>query len=148
MVKGYRFSQSQHVRYADTDAQGHVFFGNYFVYFDEAMGGYLTALGYEWEQLLAAGLDILYVDAHCAFKASARAGETLDTYGRMAHIGNSSLRAEFVTTRAEGGQVLAEGSLTAVLVDNQSREPTRVPDEFRQAISLFEDAGGEGEDPA
>lgn len=138
MIDGYSFRHSLQVRHADTDAQGHVFFGNYLVYFDEALGAYLHSIGLAWDELVAAGLDFVYVSSQCSFKASARAGDSLETYARVARIGNSSLTAEFQTLRAESGQMLAEGQLTAVLVDIADRRPARVPDEFRRAIERFE----------
>ena len=33
------------VRFADTDANGHAFFGNYFVFADEVLGEYWNELG-------------------------------------------------------------------------------------------------------
>ena len=33
------------VRFADTDANGHAFFGNYFVFADEVLGEYWQELG-------------------------------------------------------------------------------------------------------
>lgn len=142
MIDGFEFHHSLQVRHADTDAQGHVFFGNYLVYFDEALGAYLRAIGYAWDQLVAAGLDFVYVDAQCSFEASALAGDTLDTYARVVRIGNSSLTAEFQTLRSEGHQLLAKGQLTAVLIDRASRRSTRVPDDFRRAIDQFETGTG------
>jgi acyl-CoA thioester hydrolase len=148
IVEGFEFRQSQQVRHADTDAQGHVFFGNYLVYFDEALGGYLRAVGPAWDELVSAGLDFVYVAAQCNFEASALAGDILNTYARVARVGNSSLTAEFVTQRAEDGQRMADGSLTAVLVETAGRRPTRVPDRFRQAIDRLEGgAAGENTHP-
>lgn len=138
MIDGLSFRHALQVRHADTDAQGHVFFGNYLVYFDEALGAYLRSIGFAWDQLVAAGLDFVYVGSQCSFKASAHAGDNLETYARVSHIGNSSLTAEFQTVRAESSQLLAEGQLTAVLVDTENRRPVRVPDEFRRAIDRFE----------
>ena len=35
------------VRFADTDANGHAFFGNYFVFADEVLGDYWAELGWD-----------------------------------------------------------------------------------------------------
>ena len=48
------------VRFADTDQQGHVFFGNYFTYMDEALMAYIDELGFAWETLGEMGLAIYY----------------------------------------------------------------------------------------
>ena len=56
------------VRFADTDLQGHVFFGNYFTYMDEAFMAYIDELGFAWETLGEMGLAVYYVDSGCQFK--------------------------------------------------------------------------------
>ena len=57
-----RFHQSIPVRYADTDAQGHVFFANYLTFFDEAVTGYCDTIGFGYDAIRAAGADFVYVD--------------------------------------------------------------------------------------
>ena len=136
-AKGRYFFPIQ-VRYADTDAQGHVFFGNYFIYFDEAAGGYLRAIGYPWEKLPEMGLDMFYVDAQCQYKGSARYGEVLHVYARADRVGNSSLTIGCSITKDGDEAIIAEGRITAVIVDPQTRRPARVPDALRQAIANFE----------
>ncbi len=46
-----QFFFPMHVRFADTDALGHVFFGSYFTFMDEAFMAYLAELGYPWSTL-------------------------------------------------------------------------------------------------
>jgi acyl-CoA thioester hydrolase len=41
----FRFFAPVQVRYAETDMQGHVFFGHYFAYFDIGLIEYLRATG-------------------------------------------------------------------------------------------------------
>ena len=41
----HRYALPLTVRYADTDAQGHVFFANYLTYADEGLTGYLAEIG-------------------------------------------------------------------------------------------------------
>ena len=107
MVDGFPFRHSLQVRHADTDAQGHVFFGNYLVYFDEALAAYLQSLALAWDRLVAQGLDIVYADSQCSFRASAHAGDRLATGVRVARLGNSSLTFEFQTLQAETGKTVA-----------------------------------------
>lgn len=134
------------VRYADTDAQGHVFFANYFTYFDEAAGGYFRAVGFPWEALPAMGLDIFYVDAQCQYKGSARYGERLRVYARAERVGTTSLTIGCRITPEGDEATIAEGRITAVIVDPQTRRPARVPDALRQAIAAFEGNSGDNDD--
>ncbi|MBC7360648.1 MAG: acyl-CoA thioesterase, partial [Desulfacinum sp.] len=72
MGEKYKFYTPVRVRYADTDAQGHVFFSNYLVYFDQGLTDYLKAIDYSYDKLLQDGIDFFYVDAQCSYKGSAR----------------------------------------------------------------------------
>ena len=49
------------VRFVETDAQGHVFFGHYLTYFDVGLTEYMHTIGFSYQDLLAMGLDMFYV---------------------------------------------------------------------------------------
>ncbi|MFQ5435139.1 MAG: acyl-CoA thioesterase [Anaerolineae bacterium] len=134
----YRYYFPIQVRYADTDAQGHVFFGNYLTYFDEASGGYFRAIGFPWQKLAEMGLDIFYVSANCQYKGSATFEDVLHVHARMAAIGNTSYTIACAIYKQGSDQLLAEGEITAVVVNPQTRQPTPVPDELRQAVAAYE----------
>ncbi len=70
------------VRFADTDAQGHVFFGNYFVYFDEAVNGLLRSLNFAYPEMRAQNLDMVYAHAECDYHSSAVFEEVLHIHAR------------------------------------------------------------------
>lgn len=59
----FRFKTAVKVRYADTDAQGHVYFANYLVYFDIGTTDYMKAIGYSYEKLLEEGYDFFTVSS-------------------------------------------------------------------------------------
>ena len=134
----YHFHFPLQVRYADTDGQGHVFFGNYFTYFDEASGAYLRAIGFPWKKLAAMGLDIFYVAANCQYKGSATYEDILHVHARMAAIGNTSFTIECAIVKAGSDRLIAGGQITAVVVDPQTRKPAPVPDELRRVAADFE----------
>ncbi len=133
-----RFTYPLKVRYADTDAQGHVFFGNYFTFMDEACGGYLAALGFPWKRLAELGLDIFYVDARCSYTGSATFDDWLEIDTRLGRMGNTSFTLECAIYRKGEDQPLASGQITSVVVNPRTRQPQRVPDEIRQAVENFE----------
>ena len=89
-----RFYHQVRVRFADTDLQGHVFFGNYYTYLDEAFMAYLRELGYSWETLGKMGLGVYYVDSGCQFKGRSFFEDELRVHTTISKIGNSSLTAE------------------------------------------------------
>ncbi len=133
-----RFFHPIQVRYADTDAQGHVFFGNYFTYFDEALGGYFRVLGLPWQKITSQGVDFVYVSAHCDYKGSAHYEDVLHVHARMGRIGNTSFTIECELVKPDGDELIASGQITSVTVDMQTRKPIPVPDVLRQAVAAYE----------
>ena len=54
-----------HIRYAETDAQGVVYYVNYFVWFEVACTSYLRAIGYDYVTLERDGLGFVIAEASC-----------------------------------------------------------------------------------
>ena len=60
-----------HVRFRDTDAQGHMYFANYLVFCDEAWGAYMRHIGMPYQEMIKLGIDTYYVNAQCEYAGSA-----------------------------------------------------------------------------
>lgn len=127
------------VRFADTDQQGHVFFGNYFTYMDEALMAYIDELGFAWETLGEMGLAIYYVDSGCQFKNPSFFGDRLKVHAKIAELGNSSLTAEMTVVHEAENKVVATGYIKGVLVDTRTATSTRIPEAFRAAIARYQE---------
>jgi len=136
-----RFLHPLTVRYADTDAQGRVFFANYLTFFDEAATGYLHAIGISPSRLAELGLDLAYVDARCSYRGSARFEDRLQIGCRFESIGETSIEALFEVFNGPERTPIATGRCVVVMVDAVNFEKRRVPDALRQAVERFE--GGE-----
>lgn len=132
------FVYTMRVRFRDTDMQGHVYFGNYFVFCDEALGAYMRAAGTPWQKMVERGTDMYYVNATCDYSGSARFEEDVQIETRISRIGSSSFTSEFVI-RNDQRETLAKASVTSVCVDPKTREKVPVPDSFRAAIGAFEE---------
>jgi acyl-CoA thioester hydrolase len=126
------------VRYAETDAQGHVFFGNYYTYFDEALLEYMRAIGYSYQDLLDDGMDLLYAESRCQHHAPAYFDDLLDVHARIGSIGHSSLTFEFSIYKDGSDLLVATSHIVAVNVDGVTRQPVPVPEALRQAVSGYE----------
>lgn len=126
------------VRFADTDAQGHVFFANYFTFCDEALTGYMRAVGLPWQDLLETGVDMFYASAHCDYKGPARFEDTLAIGTRLAKFGRSSMEFELEIRTRERDTLVANGRLVGVCVDREQGTPVDVPIALRQAIDAYE----------
>jgi len=134
----YKFFEPLRVRFAETDLQGHVFFGEYLTYFDEALTQYQHAIGCTYQDLLNAGADTFYIRSECDFKSEAFFEEVLHVHARVGQIGNSSIVFEFAAIKAKNDELVASGKIIAVTVDPKTKKPVRVPDVFRDAVAKYE----------
>ncbi len=139
-MEKFKYYLPLRVRYADTDMQQHVFFANYLIYFDEALTGYLRAVGCTYSDLLAAGADTFYIHSECDYKSRAFFEEVLNIHARAAAIGNSSITFEFAAHKEQGDELAATGKIVAVCVDPQTKKTVRVPNIFREAVARYENA--------
>ena len=134
----FRFYHPIKVRYVETDAQGHVFFGHYYTYFDVAMMEYMRAIGFSYRDLLDVGMDLLYVESLCRHQAPAYYDDVLNVHTQIGNIGDSSLTFEFSVHKEGSDQLVATGHIVAVNVDKDTRRPMRVPDALRRAVQEYE----------
>lgn len=138
MSQRYKFYFPLRVRYVETDAQRHVFFGNYLTYFDVGLTEYTRAIGYAYPDMVASGVDMFYVEAGCQYKGRAYFDDLLQVHCRIGHIGNTSFTFEFAIYKQPTDNLVATGRIVAVTVDAKTEQPVRVPDELREAVARFE----------
>lgn len=123
------------VRYADTDAQGHVYFANHLTYADEGLSAYFRHIGWGYDVVQASGVDFVFADAHARYRERALFEELLHVHIGAQRIGNTSLVYRFEIVRAADGVLLSEGELVQVCLAMPAREKARVPDALRAAIA-------------
>ena len=125
------------IRFSDTDANGHVFFGNYFTLFDTAFMKYLKIIGYPFERFLQKDLNFYYVEAKSQYKSPIRFDDELDIEVYVGHLGKTSFTIEFEAVNKTTRSIAALGHIVAVVVDQKTEKPSAIPDQFIQAI-LYE----------
>lgn len=138
MSQKYRFCYPLRVRYVETDAQQRVFFSNYLVYFDIALTEYMRTLGYTYQDMVASGVDMFYIEASCHYKGPARFDDLLHVHACIGHIGNTSFTFELAIYKQPTDELITTGKIVAVAVDAKTGRPVRVPDELREAVTRFE----------
>lgn len=138
MIEPYRFSTNIRVRFNETDAQGHVNFAWFLNYFDIALIEYLRTLGYSYNDMLAEGLDMLYVDAHAAYHSPARFDEVLRLHSRLGKLGSTSMRFDFQIYGDEDQRLVATGEITVVIAQRQTYRKAPIPARLRQAVATYE----------
>lgn len=126
------------VRFAETDQQGVVFYGEYVTYQDEAMTAFLRAIGYDYTTLAEREWDVHVAHVDLDYRAPARFEDEIVNTIRVESIGHTSITFAYRARRKDDDTVLVEGSVTHVAVD-ETGSPTRVPDDFRDAVVAFQD---------
>ena len=122
------------IRFSDTDANGHVFFGNYFTLFDTAFLKYLKIIGYSFDIFLQNNLNFYYVEANSQFKAPVKFGDELYIKVHVDHLGKTSFTIKFEAVNKTSGSLAALGHIVAVVVDLKTEKPSPVPDELIKAL--------------
>lgn len=123
------------VRYAETDAQGVVYYANFFVWFEVARINYLRACGQDYRQWEAQGLGINIVEAACRYRAPARFDDPLVVRAWVSHVGNSSFRFDYQVLHEERGTLLAEGHTVQVFVDLKAGKAVPIPPPLREVLT-------------
>ena len=138
MKSDFRFHHKIRVRFADTDLQAIVFNSNYLTYYDVAWTEYFRAVGFEWKDLLALGVDTVLARTTMEFKSPARFDDMLEVCTRVSKIGTTSLTFEFeIYVEREEGLIGSATSLY-VCVDPKTLKSTAVPEVLRSSIEEFE----------
>jgi len=122
------------IRFSDTDANGHVFFGNYFTLFDTAFLKYLKSIGYPFNKFLEKGLNFYYVEAKSSFKSPVKFDDEVCVEVQIDHLGKTSFRVEFEAINRTNSKTAAKGHIVAVVVNLKTEKPSAIPDDFIQAI--------------
>jgi acyl-CoA thioester hydrolase len=122
------------VRYAETDAEGVVYYANHFVYMEVGRINYLRALGLDrafWQRV---GLGIVIVEASCHYHAPAVFDDLLLIRTWLEDVRRSSFSMLYEIVHAGTQRLLAEGRTVQVFVDLKTMRPIRLPAEVRKAF--------------
>jgi acyl-CoA thioester hydrolase len=137
-MKRFKFKETLRVRFAETDAQGVVWNGNYLTYFDVAMTAYLRAMGLAYQQAVGEGYEFVLARFVIDFKAPAAFDDPIEVYTGVTRIGNSSIHFGFEMFNSDNALLLAQGEAIYVVIDRRTGTSTRVPDRFRELTRKFE----------
>ncbi|MCL6431424.1 MAG: acyl-CoA thioesterase [Anaerolineae bacterium] len=135
------------VRYAETDAQGVVYYANYLVWFEVARVNYLRALGFDFRSLEQQQITVVIAEANCRYLAPARFDDEIAVRAWVEEVRRTSLVFAYAVYNRTSGQRLAEGSTALVFVTLGAQpRPIEIPTALRQAL-LADPAEGECEEP-
>ena len=114
------------VRYADTDADGVVYYANYLAFFEVARVEWLRALGYPITRILAEGVILPVVEARVRYLRPARVDDLLTVRATLASVGPASFAFDYEVTR-EDGLLLVTGWTRLAVCERDSARACAMP---------------------
>ena len=123
------------VYYEDTDAQGRVYFANYFKFMERARTEWLRYLGVEQDVLLNEERRFfVVVDTQADFLIPANFNDELSVTVRLLKVSRASFLIEQeIYRRNEKNELLCRGTTRAAFLSADTYRPVKVP------ASIFED---------
>jgi tol-pal system-associated acyl-CoA thioesterase len=124
------------VYYEDTDAQGVVYYANYFRFMERARTEWLEAMGVDHITMMKEDNRILVVtEAHARFLAPARLGDNLIVTARLSELGRATFEIEQNIYRGSSdGELLIQGGVTAAYLAADTMKPKRIPQDLIKEI--------------
>jgi acyl-CoA thioester hydrolase len=120
------------VYYEDTDAQGVVYYANYFRFMERARTEWLEAMGVDHVTMMNEDNRILVVtEANAKFLIPARLGDSLTVTARLSRLGRATFEIEQNIYRGGlQGELLIQGGVTAAYLAADTMKPKRIPRTF------------------
>jgi acyl-CoA thioester hydrolase len=117
------------VYYEDTDAQGVVYYANYFRFMERARTEWLRSLGVDMVALMEHERRIFVVaEVQARFAAPARLSDTLIVTARLSNLTRVSFDIEQNIYRGNiDGELLISGNVKAAYLDADTMRPKRIP---------------------
>lgn len=126
------FELTVRVYYEDTDAQGVVYYANYFRFMERARTEWLEAMGVDHVTMMNEDNRILVVtEANARFLIPARLGDSLIVTAKLSRLGRATFEIEQNIYRGGlQGELLIQGGVTAAYLAADTMKPKRIPRTF------------------
>lgn len=112
-----------------------VFNGQYLFLYDVAFTELFREAGCPYDEVLAAGADVVVAEAQLRFLAGARFDDLLDIELPIAKLGTTSMTV--TPTFRVDGRAMVEGEVRHVFVDPASNGKREIPDDVRRALEPY-----------
>jgi len=131
----FRFQFSYRVGVADINYGGHVANSALLNFFQDARIAFLAELG-PYSEIDLGGCGIIMPEAHVFFRQEMFLGDELVIRVRVSALKRSSFCLEYRVERL--GELTADGHTPLVCFDYEQRKPCRMPADFKNALTRFE----------
>jgi len=129
------FRVNVRVHWADTDAAGIVWFGNFLRFFEEAEDEMFRTLGRTRLELIRDfGILMPRIEAHCRFKSPARAEEVLEVGIAVQQMTERRIAYTFDARERDTQRGVCEGSYRVACVSADTFKPRDFPPALRTLL--------------
>ena len=136
----FKFFFPLRVRYAETDAQGIVFYAHYLTYFDTAINEYLRYLPFNYiEHVRNTGTDFHVIKVVVEFFAPSHFDDEIEVHVRTGRIGRSSMTFLIEIFPKNGETALIKGEVVWVNTDQKAHKSVRLPEELVAKLRVKEE---------
>lgn len=134
-MDGFKIVAEVPVRFADTDALGHVNNANYLSFLESARLEYIkTVLG----RVKAEDFGVIVARIEIDYKSPAFHYETMRVGCRVTELGGSSILMDYRIEDKATGRLVAQAKSVMVAFDYALGRPVRVGDEWRRKMEEFD----------
>lgn len=134
-MDGFKIVAEVPVRFADTDALGHVNNANYLSFLESSRLEYIkTVLG----RVKASDFGVIVARVEIDYKSPAFHYETMRVGCRVSELGGSSILMDYRIEDKATGRFVAQAKSVMVAFDYALGRPVRVSDEWRRKMEEFD----------
>lgn len=137
-----RFTTRLRVRYAETDAAGIVYYGNYLTYFEVARVELLRALGHPITTVEALGVSLPVVEARLKYLRPALLDDLLDVSLSVDSVGPASFAFDYEVTR--DGLLLVSGWTRLAVCERDTGRAMPMPPWLRDLFASIPERQDDG----
>jgi acyl-CoA thioester hydrolase len=137
-MTGKTFVWHVRVYYEDSDAQGVVYYANYFKFMERARTEWIRSLGIEQDALMRKDRRIfVVVDTTADFLSPARFNDQLAVTVRLTDLSRATFSmGQDIFRNNIDGELLCRGTIRAAFLNADTLKPARLPDTLFKDFSL------------
>jgi len=118
---------SFHVRYAETDQMGYVYYGNYAQYLEMGRVAWLRSLGVSYKTMEEKGVMLPVVSMQIDFKKPALYDDLLTVKSKLKKIPSVKIEFDYEIFN-EQNELLVTANTVLAFIDMKTKRPTPCPD--------------------
>ena len=131
MIDPSPISELIRVRYGETDQMAHAYYGNYFLWFEQARGAWCRSRGFNYSDMESRGFKLPVVEAHAEYKREILYDDVIDVRVSVSETRRASIRFEYQIFNTRTGELATTGHTWHVVIGPE-RKAVSIPAEIRE----------------